>query len=83
MHAKFEMKFLSVMKKMLGMEISCDRATNVLDLPKKIYVEKIGVHVNMWAAKSMSKHLSSHYKLFENYHSGIRRKRSICPRSLF
>ena len=60
---EFDMKDLSVAKKILGMEIHIERALGRLWLSQSGYVRKVLERFNMENAKSVSTPLANHFKL--------------------
>ena len=59
----FDMKDLIPAKKILGMEITCDRKNRILWLSQESYVEQILERFNMKEAKLVTMPLGGHFKL--------------------
>lgn len=60
---EFEMKDLSVAKKIPGMEISRDKPFGKLYLSQKEYIDKVLRRFNMHEAKPVSTPLAAHFRL--------------------
>jgi hypothetical protein len=60
---EFDMKDLGPAKKILGMEIQCDRRAGTLFLSQKSYIEKVLEKYNLSNCKSVATPFASHFKL--------------------
>ena len=61
--SEFDMKDLGAAKKILGMEITRDRKSDLLFLSQYNYIKKILHHFNMLDSKSVSNPIAPHFKL--------------------
>ena len=61
--SEFDMKNLSVAKKILGMEITRDRTSGLLFLSQRNYIKKVLHRFNMHDAKPASTPIAPHFKL--------------------
>jgi hypothetical protein len=60
---EFDMKYLGLAKKILGMEIQRDRRASTLFLSQKSYIEKVLEKYNLSNCKSIATPFDSHFKL--------------------
>jgi hypothetical protein len=60
---EFDMKYLGLAKKILGMEIQHDRHVGTLFLSQKSYIEKVLEKYNLNNCKSVATPFASHFKL--------------------
>jgi hypothetical protein len=60
---EFDMKDFGSTKKILGMEIQCDRRAGTLFQSQKSYIEKVFEKYNLSNCKSVATPFASHFKL--------------------
>jgi hypothetical protein len=69
--SKFEMKDVGAAKKILDMEISRDRKSDLLFLSQHDYIKKVLRYFNMQNSKPVSTPIAAHFKLSSSQSSRI------------